>query len=145
MVLNIDNVPNLISFFGVDGSGKTTQVILLSKILEREGMKFKQVWIRSPHGFAYYMWKLLVKIGFRRCIKNKYGLKLELPCFKPNSYLSRLWVWFELFNVIPAVFLKALLPAKMGYLLLAERYTPDSIATIAYFVLDSNMLNSKVS
>jgi len=147
MTLNVEsrNIPKFISFFGVDGAGKTTQVMMLSKIFDREKVNYKKVWIRSPHGLAFYIWKILIKIGFSRVTYNKFGSILKIPNFKSYSKLSVFWGWFELLNIMPIVFFKAIIPYKIGYSLLAERYTPDSIATISYFLSDDKFINSKVS
>ena len=52
----------LISIYGLDGAGKTTQVNLLAKELRKLGFKTKIVWIKSSHTLAFLLIKLFEKL-----------------------------------------------------------------------------------
>src|SRR5438445_11343811 len=43
----------LVSFFGPDGSGKTTQAKMLADHLRARGVKVRLAWIRSKHTLPY--------------------------------------------------------------------------------------------
>ena len=135
----------LIAFFGVDGAGKTTQVRLLSEELKQKSVKHRTAWVRSPHALAFYAWKFLTKTGYKRVLTNKHGYRLELPRINSSRIMKEIWGWFEVFNIVPIVILKVLIPLRLGYVVVAERFTPDSIATISHFIADEEFLNSRAA
>jgi len=138
-------VNHIIAFFGADGVGKSTQVQLLIKRLQKLGLKCRKAWIRSPHGFAFYAWKLLTKIGYKRVLTNKFGYKLELPMVNRDPLMKRIWPWFELINIMPIFLAKVKIPSMLGYTIIAERLLVDSIATIAHFIYDTRFPQSTVA
>jgi len=135
----------IIAFFGADGVGKSTQVQLLIKRLQQLGQKCRKAWIRSPHGFAFYAWRLLIRIGYKRVLTNRFGYRLELPIVDRDPLMKRIWPWFELINIIPIFLAKVKIPLMLGYTIIAERLLVDSIATIAHFIYDTRFPQSTVA
>ncbi len=125
-----------VHFFGPDGSGKSTQVNLLVDYYQNQGIKVKKFWLRSPHTFAYLLWKFLVFIGFYRCIENAVGVQVKIPAIQRSSFLKKFWSIVELLSVLPLI-ARAKLYLSRGYSLIAERYIFDTITTVAFFLDDS--------
>jgi|Deesub1362A_J573_1020465.scaffolds.fasta_scaffold00355_25 thymidylate kinase len=124
--------PLFITFCGMDGVGKTTQAILLEKKLRRSH-KVKRVWIRSPHTFAYFIWRFFNMFGY------------AVPSI--NSAADRLiWSIIEIVSLIPKILTNVYLPRFLGFTLIGERYLIDSIATIScYFLRDPGFIHSWMS
>ena len=134
--------PRVIIFFGPDGSGKSTQVKLLTRYLRSEGQKVKKVWIRSPHSLAYLLSRLLIRIGFSRRVTNPYGHAQTILSLPNSPKFKIFWGLLELISVKPLVLLKVILPLFLGYTIVAERYVPDTVVNIAYYAGNLDFLKS---
>lgn len=134
----------LVHFFGPDGSGKSTQVKLLVDYYQKHGVNVRKFWLRSPHTFAYVLWKLLVRIGFYRSIQNECGAQIKLPAVQNSLFLKRVWYLAEFISVLPLIILSKLC-LMQGYVLVAERYVLDTITTISYFLDDSTSAQNFLS
>src|SRR5437016_9013622 len=127
-------VPKLVSFFGPDGAGKSTQVRILVNRLGPAGLRVKKVWIRSPHTLAFIVSRLLFRLGLYRVAVNPFGLGAKQPLVYPQSLSKGIWAFIETISVLPLILLRVYLPLWMGYRLVAERYVVDTIVTISYFI-----------
>jgi len=136
--------PSFVHFFGPDGSGKSTQADLLVDFFERSGIPAKKCWLRSPHTFAFLLWRIFVRIGFYRGILNPFGYEIKLPAVDRRKSLRYVWALIEFFSVLPIIIRIRLLGSK-GYKLIAERYVLDTVTTIAFFIGDISFLRSNVS
>lgn len=126
-------LPPLITFCGVDGVGKTTQVKLLTEYLTSKGVKVKFVWVRNPHAIAFIVWKIFSKFGFKR------------PPFK-RTLDKKIWIVLEFTSILFKVIIDTYLPLVLGYKLIGERHIVDSIVSIAhYFLGDPSFINSKTA
>lgn len=119
----------VISFCGVDGVGKSTQTRLLANFLNKNGIQVKVIWIRSPHTFAFYLWKLFKKFGFLTPPLNS---KIDLA----------IWSWIEVVSILPKLVFEVYIPLLMGKALVADRFLLDSVVTIShYFLGDIKKIN----
>lgn len=124
--------------FGPDGAGKSTHVELLVRYLNENGVKAKKIWVRSPHTLAFLIWGLLRRLGKYSVETNHLGKEFYRP--RIRTRLSRnVWGFIELISMLPHLF-GAYFLIKRGYLLVAERYVIDSIATIAYYLDDRSFI-----
>lgn len=71
-----------VHFFDPDGSGKSTQVNLLVDYYLNRGIKVRKFWLRSPHTFAYLLWRFLVLIVFTVVLKMYSGFKSRFQLSK---------------------------------------------------------------
>lgn len=131
----------LIHFFGPDGSGKSTQVEILINLLRSQGVDARKCWVRAHHTIAYILWRLFVKIGFYREVRNAFGVATKIPAVNRNKLLGFFWSIAELIGVFPHL-LKVYYYLWRGRTLVAERFILDTITTIAYFLDDLNFLKS---
>ncbi len=135
--------PRFIAFFGPDGTGKSTQAELLVSRLRKKGIKVKRVWIRSVHTFAFLLWRLfrilnlcrsrysssLLVSGSKRCASSP----INDPPILNGSVSRFIWSSVENASVVPVILLRVYIPLLMGYVVVADRYVLDSIASMAYF------------
>jgi len=152
----------MIAFFGPDGAGKSTQAQLVINYLKSRGFKVKKAWVRSTHTIAFLFWLLFRKFNLLRGESNiakrmpikpsvsyiyekSYGAVSPISTSPPmlNGTISRfLWSSIEVIGLLPVVLLQVYLPLLLGYIVVAERYIVDSIASIAYFLNDESFTQS---
>jgi thymidylate kinase len=152
----------MVAFFGPDGAGKSTQAQLLIDYLRSKGFKVRKAWVRSTHTLAFLLWLLFRKFNLLRgegntakltpikpnvsyIYENSYGAVNPITTSPPviNGPISRfLWSSIEVISLLPVVLLQVYLPLWLGYIVVAERYLVDSIASIAYFLNDERFTNS---
>lgn len=140
------NHPRIISFYGPDGSGKTTQANLVYEYLEKKNVPVKQVWMRSPHTGAFLISELIKKLGYIRILENPYGEKKILPRVGSGKGLrSTLWAIIELFSAIPVILFRFYLPLVQGTTIVADRFILDTIVNIGFYIQDDYFIESRVS
>jgi len=122
----------LVSIFGPDGSGKSTQARILAKRMASQKFKMRLTWIKSYHTLAYVLSRIYRKLSPSAVTLNAYGhiIRINAIC---SSRLGRLiWAWIEFVSLLPCVLLRAYLPLLTGKIVIADRYLVDSIVSIAY-------------
>jgi energy-coupling factor transporter ATP-binding protein EcfA2 len=142
--------PPFVVFFGPDGAGKTTQVRLLTAYLESRGIRTRKAWIRNFHfPLAFLLSNLFVGLGYYSIDPNPLLLqkgsnvawvkvfRIEaLPKMKP------LWGLVEFVSVIPHVLFRVSLPRVLGYAIVTERFTVDTVVAVAYILGDRSYLRA---
>ena len=143
-VLMRDALPSLVHFFGPDGAGKSTHVDILIDTLREREPRVRKIWLRSPHTFAFLLWRLFVRIGFFRTVTNPFGDSIKLPAVNRKRSLRVFWSLMEFFSVLPLI-MRIRFSMSRGYKCIAERFILDTVTTIAYFVDDPGFLRSRIS
>lgn len=113
----------LISFSGVDGSGKTTQAKLLKKYLEKKGKK-----VLLTQVFDYFLLRPVVKV-----LRKRIKITATGPVKRNTNVLFRFWF-------IPAlidfwlIYLIKICPKLFKYdVVIADRFFPDLAANLLYY------------
>jgi len=132
----------LISIFGPDGSGKSTQARILARDLIIRGFKVKIVWIKSCHTIAYLLSKIYEKL--RRVTYNAYGHVIRIDAINGRVNKS-IWALIEFISILPLVLIHVYIPMSMNRIIITERYLVDSIVSIAYTLNDPNFCSSLVA
>src|SRR5438445_8047330 len=130
----------LVSFFGPDGSGKTTQAKMLAEHLGARGVKVRLAWIRSKHTLAY-----LVLSAMRRCSPGSVVMSPGGGVMRIKGVGGRSWALLEFMSLAPLVLLRVYLPLISGRGVIAERFLVDSIVAIAYTLGDASFDTSRVA
>ena len=137
----ISSKPHIVAFTGTVGSGKSTQVRLLARELNRKGIKAKVSFLKTGHLFAYLLEVILAKIlvTWRKDVSPIRALIEEKPhIFKK---IFRLWLGLDIISIVTKFLFSIYLPLKLGYMVLVEEYVP---ATISDYLWLSRMINFKL-
>lgn len=125
------NRPSFINITGIDGSGKTTMTRFLTKQLRSEDIKTRYVWIKSLHTLAYLISRIFESRGWHRLVKNPNNTivsRFELP---NSRSAEKIWSIIEFISVLPWIIVKVNLAIFFGFTVVSDRYTIDSIISIA--------------
>jgi thymidylate kinase len=126
----------IICLFGPDGSGKSTLAKALAKRLSNEIFQVKILWMRGTHTLASLFARLFSQFGGFKGVDNPY-YEISVP-----RNLKRFWQILEFASLLPVLIIKFLPLSILGYIVVAERYLPDSIVWIATTTKDPNYQES---
>jgi len=115
----------IISFFGPDGSGKTTLSKTLKEYISRRGYKTRHIRLRSHHLAMYILLTIMRKLGL---VPYTYSPRILTYSIKRYFDNSRLFIYLELINVIVWVMINVKIRGLFTRsVVIAERYIPDFI------------------
>ena len=119
----------LIVFTGIDGSGKTTQVELLVKSLQKDGIEVSYVWSRwEPFLLRPFisMWKKNKSDG-KGSTKDFHAAKDEKQKLLNNPVIRYLWLLFFFIDYGFQIFRKIRIGLLKRQLIISDRIFYDSV------------------
>lgn len=130
----------LICFIGTDGSGKSTLTGIISKELAKNKVK-----VRSTYGrHKYFFSRLAILLGKRTLLKGhdpflnyESYLNRKRNVYKKFSKMIKIYTFMLMLEYVIQVFFKIIIPMKLGYVVVADRYLYDTV--INDIGVDSNM------
>jgi dTMP kinase len=114
----------LISFSGIDGSGKTTQVELLQDRLKQNGVETLKVWSRWRPLLSLPLLQVLRRTGQVQVHKADFLSIVEFRGPK-NESIESLWCFATQLENLLKTTLKILLPLTLGRTVICDRYALD--------------------
>jgi dTMP kinase len=114
----------LISFSGIDGSGKTTQVKLLENQLTQNGVETLKMWSRWSPLLSLPLLQVLRRTGKVRVHKADFLSVVEFQDPK-NEAIASLWCFATQLENFLKTSLKIFLPLTLGRTVLCDRYALD--------------------
>lgn len=141
-------IPSLICFVGIDGSGKTTLAMNLDKTLREMGYRSKYV-----HALIKpILLRPLMAIGRMLFAsgKSKYGNYTEFRDAKKrgmrrHGYLVKPYYWLLMLDYYPQVFFKIVVPKLFGKTVICDRFLFDTILNLGINLsYDTGMNNSLI-
>ncbi len=126
----------MICFFGPDGAGKTTHAELTSLYLKKKGYRIWRASIKQHHTISYLLLKLLSSGDPSRQTISYHGFGGRL-----KQKIKTPWKILELISLFPVLYCRVFLPLLMGYIVICDRYLPDTIVTLSYFLGDPKLIS----
>lgn len=114
----------LISFSGIDGSGKTTQVKLLENRLRLNGVETLKMWSRWRPLVSLPLLQVLRRTGLVRVRKADFLSIVEFKDHK-NEGVASLWCFATQLENFLKTSLKIFLPLLLGRTVICDRYALD--------------------
>lgn len=120
----------LISFIGIDGSGKTTQAKILVDSLNKHGFNASYVWCRwEPFLLRYFIsrWRIRSKKKITKKNALNAGLKSRKQKLLNNVIIRWLWILLFLIEYSLQIFSRIRIKLLKGQLVVSDRIFYDSI------------------
>lgn len=114
----------LISFSGIDGAGKSTQVKLLLEYLRDKGQKVHA----TESMFGYFLLKPLVRV-----LRKTTGSSSGGPVVRNKSFLPKVWFIFAFIDIWIAYIFKIQPLLKKYDYVIADRFYTDIWANLLYY------------
>jgi thymidylate kinase len=119
----------VVTFSGVDGSGKTTQTYLLIDCIRQLGGSAARVWSRVGHtSLCRAVKNMFARVLGRQSARPAYST--GRPFVFANSWCARLWVAFSLLDLIRIYCVNIRLFRLTGKSQICDRYLWDALADL---------------
>jgi thymidylate kinase len=120
----------VVCLVGPDGVGKTTQAQLLAKTLRRRGLRVKHVWLRFSHIFSLPVLALAKMLSLSEQVTYDDGSRVGYHSFQKSASVS---IAYEAARVVDfwfAYLFKVKLWARLGWVVICDRFYPDVVADL---------------
>lgn len=132
----------IIIISGVDGSGKSTQLVLLAKYLRARGFRVKYLWLRWFAVLTYLLY-LYARLTRRTIVVRTRSRPVHVHIFWVDSLLRYSYPRLILFDIILWFTLNKLVARVKGYdVLLIDRFVLDVLVDLLWEVRDVKFLKS---
>ena len=119
--------PNIASFSGLDGSGKSTQIEKLRDKLNKNGILVTVLWARGGYTPFFHFFKKILLISSKSQAFNKeLTPKKSRAKVMSNHYIAKLWLSIAIADLILywAIYLRIL--KIMGRFVICDRFLDDT-------------------
>jgi len=127
--------PFLVVFFGIDGSGKSTQANLLYEHLSAQNVDVSYCWSRREAYLtklpAFIIKKLILKERGRSDGKSYTVIKKNRKTLFSNKFFRPLWLFGSLLEYLLLTYFRVVLPNRNREFLICDRYLQDALADFA--------------
>ena len=110
----------IITFMGPVGVGKSTQMRLLEDHLKSENVKVVKTFIKSSHGLAYVLGRLLLALGANERVSYPDGFARVYPRKDVVRGLFTLWSFLDTLSIAIKFFFTVYVPFSLGFTILIE-------------------------
>ncbi len=119
----------LVTFSGIDGSGKSSQAAALAGGLAKRKLSVARAWAGHKPTFSYPFLALMRVLGYTHR-KNVEGMVFVWRDIKRNGALSKLWPLFVALDFVPKAIVSVKLPLWRGRIVVCDRYLYDVFAEL---------------
>jgi thymidylate kinase len=120
----------LVTFSGLDGSGKSSQVDALRESLRTNGVTTVRAWTGINPIFTPPFNALVRFLGLTHR-KTIHGVVFFWRDLQRNSAIARLWPIAQALDFVPRALLSVKLPLLRGRVVISDRYVYDLIAELS--------------
>jgi len=120
----------VIYLFGIDGSGKTTQLKLIAQALRNRGMKYKYVWLRWVAFVSYPFLAMCRLLGYTQWKVNENGIRYAERRFYRNRVLAQIWTWLFVIDMLAYSTILVRIPIMLNSVILCDRFVLDAIVDL---------------
>ncbi len=120
----------LITFSGVDGSGKSSQVVSLQRTLSLLGIPAVRAWGGNKPTLSYPFLALIRLLGYTQR-KRIQGLVFVQRDISRNRAISRLWPIILALDFVPKALVSVTIPLHRRKVVICDRYVYDFIAELS--------------
>ena len=114
----------LITFSGMDGAGKSTQISLLCNYLSSKGKKSSVFWSRGGYTFGFELLKKMFRFFFNKKLPPK-GKNSKRTKIISNPLIARTWLNLAILDLI-ALYSFIRIKSFLGYYIICDRYVEDT-------------------
>lgn len=115
----------IITFSGMDGAGKSSQIELLIKRLNEEGYSTTKIWSRGGYTPGFVLLKSLLRKIMRKSVPPS-GRSAERTRLITNPRMSRLWLALAIADMILLYGIKFRIQSLLGKIVICDRYLDDT-------------------
>lgn len=115
----------LIVFSGLDGSGKSTQIEILSNFLIEKKKKVFKFWSRGGYTPGFQFLKDLLRLILRKKLPPPGNSSRRSNALK-NNKISRIWLFIAILDLIFFYCIYLQLKLLFGYIIVCDRYLIDT-------------------
>lgn len=116
---------NVISFSGIDGCGKSTQIEIITNKWNSKGVKYKIIWARPGSTPGLILAKKIYRTVFRSA--PKVGRSEKRTRMLKASNIGKLWLYLSMLEIVFIYAIITRLYAFMRYRVLCDRNFADSL------------------
>jgi len=115
----------IITFSGMDGAGKSTQIELLINRLNEEGYSTTKIWSRGGYTPGFVLLKSLLRKIMRKSVPPS-GRSEERTRLITNPRMSRLWLSLAITDMIILYGINFRIQSLLGRIVTCDRYIDDT-------------------
>ena len=115
----------LITFSGIDGAGKSTQIVILKKNLAHQGIKVKHIWARGGYTKGFETLKKIIRLIFRNKLPES-GISEKRIKIIAKPWIAKLWIRIAILDLILLWCVYVRVFKIMGFYILCDRYIEDT-------------------
>lgn len=119
----------LITFSGIDGSGKSSQVVSLQSTLSLRSLPVVRAWAGNKPILSYPFLALIRLLGLTRRKKIQ-GLIFVRRDIRRNRAIAYLWPLILALDFVPKALVSVAVPLHRGKIVICDRYVYDFIAEL---------------
>jgi thymidylate kinase len=127
----------IVTFSGIDGSGKTTQINFLKTIEENNDKSVYLIWSRGGYTANFEFIKKIVRFLIGRKIP-KSGQSPSREKIISNPFISRLWLTFAIIDLIFLYGIYIRFQEMLGKVVICDRFLGDTYVdfTLNFYQID---------
>ena len=116
----------IISFSGVDGAGKSTQIDLLCKYLKQNNKQFYYIWSRGGYTSGMEFMKWIVRKILRKGIPSS-GKSIARTESLSRPWMSYIWLTAAMLDLIVLYAVVIRFRSLIGEIVICDRYLEDTV------------------